>query len=910
MRIVLVGPEEEENLSIRYLSSSLHAAGHEVDLASFNRADDMDSVVSAASKVDLVGLSMCFQSRAPEYLELARRIKKEYPARPVVAGGHYASCAAKDLLYRHPEIDLIVIHEGEQTLVEIAEAGTKLHQRLQQIKGIACRNGNDICFTEPRPIIEDLDSLPYPDRRGSVRLLAGVPTACMLGSRGCFGSCDYCCITTLHRLAPGKRFRQRSTESIADEMETLYNERGIRQFIFHDDNFLVPSVDKNHQHLDALGRALSNRRVEDIAFAIKCRPHEADREVFKKLQEMGLLRVYLGIESGSSIGLSSIGRKQTVADAERALEICEDLGISSQYIIMIFHPDATIDTMRTDIAFMREHIDHPQYFVRVETFAGTPLEQRLIEERRASGNYLARYYHLLDPAADLVCGIAKKHFLKRCWGDDNLTDFAAGMEHLSEIMKHFYRGKEVDALHKQIHAWWLNINRNSLDLLEGLVDICSSDPHQLHSSTHYKLKDLLEEEAYTSELFYTQGERLRQKLEALTLNMVGLRQMGTETIRIQSRQGTIARHAAAVMLALCVAGVVPSIGFSHEPPSPINIDSDKDGLCDVCETEIFGTNPKLADTDGDGIMDGDEDHDGDGLTNLAELNKTVALIDAVEIGDTENVKALLEYSSYMRVIDDDGMTPLIRAAYNGHTETVKFLLDSGAEVDAKDKIGRTGLMRALERANTETVKVLLDAGADVNAKDANGATALMIAASVNAETVKVLLDSGADVNAKMINSRTALMWAASSGNAETVKVLLDAGADVNVKDNDDMTPLIQAAYKGHTETVKVLLDAGANMNAKDNNGSTALMWAASSGNAETVKILLKADADVNAKNKYGSTVLMWAASSGNADIVKVLLDAGSDVNAKMANGDTSLKIATDKGFTEIIELLKKAGAKK
>ena len=61
MHILLAGPEEEENLSIRYLSSSLQAAGHNVDLAPFNSTADMDSVVSVASEVDLVGLSMCFQ---------------------------------------------------------------------------------------------------------------------------------------------------------------------------------------------------------------------------------------------------------------------------------------------------------------------------------------------------------------------------------------------------------------------------------------------------------------------------------------------------------------------------------------------------------------------------------------------------------------------------------------------------------------------------------------------------------------------------------------------------------------------------------------------------------------------------------------------------------------------------------
>ncbi len=843
MRVLLVGPEEEENLSIRYLSSSLQAAGHEVDIAPFNCADDMDSVVCAASKVDLVGLSMSFQSRAREYLELARRVKKEHPARPVVAGGHFASCAAKDLLYHHPQIDLIVIHEGEQALVEIADAGSKLHQRQQRIKGIACRDGNDICFTEPRPVIENLDTLPPPDRRGSVRLLAGVPTANMLGSRGCFGSCDYCCIVTLHKLAPGKHFRQRSIESIADEMASLYNERGIRQFIFHDDNFLVPSVNKNHRRLDALERALANRGVNDIAFAIKCRPHEVDKDIFKKLQEMGLLRLYLGIESGSSTGLSSIGRKQTVADAERALEICEDLGISSQYIIMIFHPDATIDTMRTDLAFMREHIDHPLSFVRVETFAGTPLERRMIEEGRARGSYLARYYHLLDPAADLVCSIAKKNFLKRSWGNDNFMDFAIGMEHLSEIMKHFCKGTKVDALHEQIHTWWLEINRNSLDLLESLVDICASDPHQLHKSTSNKIKDLLEEEAFTHSLFYEQGKRLKRNLEELTLGMVGLRQIGTETIRIQSRYGSIARHAAAVMLALCVAGVVPSIGFSHQPASPIEVDSDTDGLCDVCETLIFGTNPKLADTDGNGIMDGDEDHDGDGITNLEEFKNTVALIDAVEIGDTKKVIALLDYSPYMPIIDDDGMTPLTRASNHGYSETVQALLNAGAEVNAEDRGGRTALMEAAERSHIEILQILLKAGADVKMKDTGDWTALMWAArGGDSEPVRILLQAGADVNVRDKGGRTALMEAAGRSYIEIVQILLNAGADVNAKTSDGLTALMSAASSGTVDTVKILLEAGADANAKDNKGQSALKIASDKGYSEMIELLKKAHA--------------------------------------------------------------------
>jgi radical SAM superfamily enzyme YgiQ (UPF0313 family) len=781
MRVLLVGPEKEENLSMRYLASSLLASGHEVDLAAFNGAYDVEAVVALSFDADMVGLSMCFQSRAREYLQLARRIKEGHPACPIVAGGHYASCAAGDLLSRHEEIDMIVIHEGEHTLAEIADAGCTVPQRLRHIRGIAYREGKDILFTEPRPIIEDLDHLPFPDRRGSVRLLAGVPTAAMIGSRGCYGACDYCCITTLHRQAPGKRFRQRSTGNIADEMAMLYSERGIRQFIFHDDNFLVPSVQRNRRRLDALSSALSCRGVDDVALAIKCRPHDVDREVLVQLKEMGLLRVFLGIESGTSSGFSSIGRRQTVAESERALEICEDLGISSQYVIMIFHPDATLDTMRADIAFMRKYIEHPLTFVRVEAFAGTPLERRIIQEGRARGNYLAREYRLKDPVADLACSIATHSFVDRCWGENNLMDFAIGMEHLSVLMKQFFVGEGVDALYEDIHSWWLDINRHSLGLLQRLVDLCAQDPHQLQKTTAHSIRDLLEEEVYTRTHFHRQGECLRQSLEKLTLDMVGLRSVKGGEIGIQPRYGALARHAAAVMLALCVAGVVPSLGFSHSPAGPTEIDTDADGLSTVSEEEIFSTNPEAADTDGNGISDGDEDHDEDEITNLEEFNSTVALIHAVEAGETEKVNTLLEYSDYMTILDDDGLTPLARASSHGHTETVQALLDAGADVNVKDSEGSTPLLRAAGGGHSQVVEILLEAGAEVNARDAEG--------------------------------WSALMWAVREGHADTVLFLLQAGADVNAADNNGQTAYAEAVGREHAEIARILLEAGAEVHA-------------------------------------------------------------------------------------------------
>src|SRR5690242_10265241 len=107
MRVLLVGPDLESNLSLLYLAASLRAAGHAPRIARFDGPQDAPAVVQAARGADLVGLSMSFQVRAVEFLELAAALKRDAPLRPVIAGGHHASCAARELLEDHPALDAV-----------------------------------------------------------------------------------------------------------------------------------------------------------------------------------------------------------------------------------------------------------------------------------------------------------------------------------------------------------------------------------------------------------------------------------------------------------------------------------------------------------------------------------------------------------------------------------------------------------------------------------------------------------------------------------------------------------------------------------------------------------------------------------------------------------------------------------
>jgi hypothetical protein len=134
---------------------------------------------------------------------------KLHPGKLIVAGGHYASCAAQPLLEHHSELDIIVIHEGEQTLGEIVAAAANLKEDLAEDYWDRVPGRWPGSIHAETPNAGRLGYFAVPRARRAAATMAGVPTSLLMGSRGCYENCAYCCVTTLHNLAPGKKFRQR-----------------------------------------------------------------------------------------------------------------------------------------------------------------------------------------------------------------------------------------------------------------------------------------------------------------------------------------------------------------------------------------------------------------------------------------------------------------------------------------------------------------------------------------------------------------------------------------------------------------------------------------------------------------------------------------------------------------------------
>jgi len=282
----------------------------------------------------------------------------------------------------------------------------------------------------------------------------------------------------------------------------------------------------------------------------------------------------------------------------------------------------------------------------------------------------------------------------------------------------------------------------------------------------------------------------------------------------------------------------------------------------------------------------------------SEAKPANSLHEASARGEIERVKALITDGAPINAKDEQGQTPLHRAAKLGRRAVVEYLLAQGADTNEA-----APLHRAVAYGQKDVVEVLLNNGANVNAFD-KGWTPLHYAAFYGyTELVALLIDNGADVNARMKSEQwkgwSALHMAGRfGGSIDVVEHLIDNGAEINSKDDKGNTPLHTATrWARRSEVVELLLNKGADVNARNNMGQTPLHVGPLRDiplDVKKVQILMARGADVSAKDQNGRTPLHHAAGNGFVEIVQMMITAGADVNAKTNDGivpiDEALRI--------------------
>jgi radical SAM superfamily enzyme YgiQ (UPF0313 family) len=365
-------------LGILYVASGLEKEGVEVSVLE-QAATDL-SIKAAVDWVkkeepDILGFSTLSSSGRTAAI-IAKEVKKENPNIAIVFGNYHATFNAERILKTYPWVDLIVRGEGEHACIELVKC-LRENDNFENVQGLTYRKKNQIVSTPDRPLIKDLDALPFPDRDlldvEYHSIVAGANVApkkftSILSSRGCVYRCRFCGCRKFAR----SRWRPRSVENVMEELNLLVS-GGYRQFLFVDDSFAT-----NPKRVIKLCHEIRKEKV-DIEWICEMRVDHTSYDMLREIVKAGCIMVYYGIESANQRILDYFNKQATPAQAEIAVETARKAGVDvivGSFIVGA--PTETKTEIRNTLMFaQRLSLDVPQFNI-LGAFPGTDIWDELL----------------------------------------------------------------------------------------------------------------------------------------------------------------------------------------------------------------------------------------------------------------------------------------------------------------------------------------------------------------------------------------------------------------------------------------------------------------------------------------------------------------------------------------------------
>ena len=341
-------------LGIAYVAASLEKAGFQVEVFdNYLLEKPIDEVKLKISKLrpEIVGIT-CGSATYSQCIATAKAIKEVHPSCKIVVGGWHPSYEPDSMLVI-PEIDYVVVGEGERAMVELATYITKgaKSKDILAIPGVASRYEGKIVKTTPK-FISNLDEIPFPARHllpmhlynRVIEYLDVKPVDNMNIMRGCPFNCAFCETRQLW----GKTCRSFSPGRVVEEIEHLISNYGTKGIYFINDNFTL------RKQLTLELCALMRKKKLAIEWVCDTRVDMVSRELLREMKAAGCKTIWFGGESGSPRILERINKGITLEQTENAFKICREEGIQTACSFILGIPGETVNDMNATFKFARK----------------------------------------------------------------------------------------------------------------------------------------------------------------------------------------------------------------------------------------------------------------------------------------------------------------------------------------------------------------------------------------------------------------------------------------------------------------------------------------------------------------------------------------------------------------------------
>lgn len=367
--LYLAGVLEKESIQVKVMDAALEKLSLD---------ETFEKIRSLSPKI--IGFSVC----TPDYRiidQFAYLVKDRFPEIKIVMGGPHATLDPNGVL-SSPHIDFVIRGEGEYSFLEFCRTYLQGQEnQFKNIGGLSFRENGRVIHNSDRPMIENLDEIPFPARhliplmkyRNYGRVYKRKPVGVMITSRGCPLQCIFCA----HEIF-GRKYRFMSAARIVEEIRLLQENYGVKEILFREDNFTA-----NRKRVFEFCDILIKEKI-DITWMCLADANSITEEMAIRMKEAGCWHIGVGVESGNQGIINILKKNIKLERVEKVFNFLHEAGIKTLAFFMIGNYADTQETIEDTIRFATRLNTDFAIFTITTPFPGTELFEMAVNHHLIS----------------------------------------------------------------------------------------------------------------------------------------------------------------------------------------------------------------------------------------------------------------------------------------------------------------------------------------------------------------------------------------------------------------------------------------------------------------------------------------------------------------------------------------------